>query len=279
MAHNSGEIGGPLIAALPMYDFPALAGIHDSLWSVLRRHLERAGVAGVPPHLTRHRDHEGLWTDPKLLVGQACAFPLAKYFPQRTRHVATPRYSAPGCHAGTYRSALLVRIDDPATTIADLRGRRCVINELHSNSGMNLLRAAIAPIAGGPKFFESLRISSSHRHSVQAVAAGDADVCAVDCVTKAHLHRLYPSEGIGLLRVLAWTAATASLPIIAAATATDATVAGIRAALSALTLDPAFDEFRRELFLEGFDLAPVGEYSEPMQLECDAARWGYPHLN
>ncbi len=279
MASEAADMGGPLIAALPMYDFPALVRTHDSLWSRLKRQFEQAGVAGVPVGLTRNRDHEDIWTDPHLLFGQACEFPLAKYFPQRTRHVATPRYSAPGCHGGTYRSALLVRKHDPATQITDLRGRRCVINELHSNSGMNLLRAAIAPIAGGPKFFESMRVSGSHRQSVQAVAAGEADVCAVDCVTKAHLQRLYPSEGIGSLRVLDWTAATPSLPFITAATVGDATVASIRAALHALTLDPAFDEFRDELFLEGFDLAPVSEYSEALHLEREASRWGYPNLN
>jgi ABC-type phosphate/phosphonate transport system substrate-binding protein len=279
MASKVAEVNSPLIAALPMYDFPALLGTHDSLWSRLKRHFEQAGVADVPVGLTRNTDHEKIWTDPHLLFGQACEFPLAKYFPQRTRHVATPRYSAPGCQGGTYRSALLVRGDDPATRIVDLRGRRCVINELHSNSGMNLLRAAIAPIAGGPKFFGSLWVSSSHRQSVQAVAAGEADVCAVDCVTKAHLQRLYPSEGIGSLRILDWTVATPSLPLITAATVSDATLANIRTALHALTQDPAFDEFRDVLFLDGFDLAPVSEYSAALHLEREASRWGYPDLN
>ena len=271
-------MSAPWIAALPMYDFPALADAHERLWSALKRQLERAGLADVPAGLTRDRNPEELWSDPRLLLGQGCEYPLAKLFGERIRLVATPRYTVPGCHGATYRSAVLVRKTDPAKTLADLRGRRCVINEHYSNSGMNLLRASIAPIAGGPRFFESVEVSGSHRQSVQSVAAGEAEVCAVDCVTKVHLERLYPAGGIGALRVLHWTAATPSLPMIASAAASVETIAGIRAALKGLMLDPALGATRARLYLEGFDLAPRGAFSEVLHLEREASRLGYPEL-
>ena len=66
---------------------------------------------------------------------------------------------------------------------------------------MNLLRAAIAPLSDGTPFFESVVLSGSHRRSVAMVVAGVADVAAIDCVTFAHLQRLYPHEVTGV-RVL-----------------------------------------------------------------------------
>ena len=90
---------------------------------------------------------------------------------------------------------------DAAVALAGLRGRRCVINELDSNSGMNLLRAAVAPLAEGGRFFGSVVVSGSHLRSVEMVASGEADVASIDCVSFAHFQRLYPSLVSGV-RVL-----------------------------------------------------------------------------
>jgi len=54
---------------------------------------------------------------------------------------------------------------------------------------MNLLRAAVAPLAKGGAFFDSVTMSGSHWHSVQMVASGHADLTAVDCVSWAHFRR------------------------------------------------------------------------------------------
>jgi ABC-type phosphate/phosphonate transport system substrate-binding protein len=106
--------------------------------------------------------------------------------------VATPRCRAPGCRGVFGQSAIVVRADHPAETLAELRGSRCVINEAASNSGMNLLRAAIAPLAAGRPFFGAVRLSGSHRESLRLVAAGEGDVAAIDGVALTHLQRLDP---------------------------------------------------------------------------------------
>src|SRR6202012_969073 len=95
-------------------------------------------------------------------------------------------------------------------------GRRCAVNERSSNSGMNLLRAAIAPLAGHGGFFETGPVSASPRHSLEMIAGGEADLAAVDCVSWAHLQRIAP-QLTDALRVLAWTDARPSLPSITAA--------------------------------------------------------------
>ena len=141
------------IAALPMYDFPDLLAAHDTLWEALAARLAAAGGEPVPRALSRDLALVDGWRHPGLLLGQACEYPLAKS-PGAVQIVATPRYSAPGSEGDRYRSAIVVRRDDPSATLADLKGRRCAVNQIDSNSGMNLLRAAIAPLADGTAFLK-----------------------------------------------------------------------------------------------------------------------------
>jgi ABC-type phosphate/phosphonate transport system substrate-binding protein len=265
------------VAAFPMYDFPELETAHDELWSAIRGYLTDAGVAETPGQLTRRTDHAGIWTHPGLLLGQCCEYPLAKFFANQVRLVATPRYAVPGCDGATYRSAIVVREDDPAETLADLRDRRCAINERSSNSGMNLLRASIACLADGKRFFESIVLSGSHRRSVQMVASGNADVAAVDCVSFAHFRRLYPLF-VAPLRILSWTPPSPSLPFITAAATSDTTLQRLRSSLAAVIADRAMDAVRSRLFIDGFDLEPTSGFSEVLRLERGAAQLGYPKL-
>jgi len=265
-----------LIAALPMYDYPELALAHDALWGALGDRLRASGVP-APAQLTRGRSHFDVWRDPHLLLGQACEYPLAKRFADQVRKVATPLYTAAGCAGASYRSAILVRRDDPASSLGDLRGRRCVINEIDSNSGMNLLRATLAPLAGGNPFFASISHSGSHRRSAALVAAGRADVAALDCVSYAHLQRLEP-ETTAALRLLAWTPSSPSLPLITAIGTDAQTLRSLRTCLAAVAADPALAASRAELLLEGFALNPANDYAAVLELERRAVAAGYSTL-
>jgi ABC-type phosphate/phosphonate transport system substrate-binding protein len=265
------------IAALPMYDFPELARTHDALWSALARHLAAAGVADCPGALSHDLDARAVWGHPDLLLGQGCDYPLAKSFADRVRVVATPRYGVPGCEGARCRSAIVVRVEDAAAILEDLRGYRCVINERDSNSGMNLLRAALAPVAHGAPFFSAVTVSGAHRRSAEFVAAGRADVAALDCVSFAHLQRLYP-DTTGRLRVLAWTPASPSLPLITARATGADTVMSLKQCLAAVAADERLTPVRAGLFLEGFDLEPEPPFARVLQLEAAAEQLGYPTL-
>ncbi len=265
------------IAALPMYDFPELVPAHDALWSALRERLAARGVP-APPGLTRSLGHLATWGHPRLLLGQACEYPLAKHFRGAVRLVATPCYAAPGCLGASYRSAIVVRRDDPAANLADLRGRRCAVNEADSNSGMNLLRAAIAPLARGGRFFSAVILSGSHRNSAALVADGGADVAALDCVSWAHFQKLY-AAAMRELRVLTWSEAAPSLPLITAAGTGDATLEALRASLAAVMADERLGSVRAALLLAGFDFAPAEDFSRVLELERRATERGYPILS
>jgi ABC-type phosphate/phosphonate transport system substrate-binding protein len=265
------------IAALPMYDYPELTSAHDALWAALSSRLVAAGMGDVPRRLTRSLGHFESWRHPRLLLGQGCEYPLATSFASSARLVATPRYSAPGCEGANYRSAIVVRTEDPAEWLTDLRGRRCVINEPDSNSGMNFLRAAIAPLAGGGRFFASVSLSGSHWNSATMVADGRADIAALDCVSFAHFLRLRP-EPVRNLRILGWTPPSRSPPFITAGATDDTTLQLLRSVLASVAADATLAATRESLLLTGFDFEPDGHFSGVLSHERQAAALGYPAL-
>jgi ABC-type phosphate/phosphonate transport system substrate-binding protein len=264
-------------AALPMYDFEELRTAHDDLWRALRDTLQDQGLPDVPASLTRDIPHRDAWRDPSLLFGQACEYPIATSFGDALTLIATPRYSAPGCDGACYRSAIIVRADDPTDTLAGLRGGRCAVNELDSNSGMNLLRAAIAPLARGAKFFGSVHLSGSHRQSLAMVAGNEADTAAIDCVTFAHLQKLDPSL-TEKVRNLCWTPSSPSLPFVTARRTDEHTVQALRSALATVMSDASLRSARDSLLLAGIDLQPDVELTHLRKLERGAAALGYPVL-
>jgi hypothetical protein len=141
------------IAALPMYDLPHLRTANNALWRAITSRLTAGGIQDVPPELSRGIRVAGLWRHPSLLLVQSCGYPLVTSLRNALKVAATPRYGAPGCQGSSYRSAIVVSTKSIAATLDDLRGRRCAANDPTLNSGMNLLRALIAPLAGGQRFF------------------------------------------------------------------------------------------------------------------------------
>jgi ABC-type phosphate/phosphonate transport system substrate-binding protein len=265
------------LAALPMYDLPDLAEANDELWSAISRYLRDDGVQSVPAALSRGLPLLALWTDPDLLLSQACGYPLMTALSGRVRVVSTPRYRAPGCKGPFHRSAVVVRATDRAEALADLAGRRLALNDETSGTGMNLLRALIAPLARRRPFFGQVEITGSHLASAEAVAGGSADLAALDCVTWAHLQRLRPGLA-AQLRLLTWSAGSPGLPLITARNTDRATLAAIGRALGEVSRDPALAAARRELLLEGFSNLPPARYLSVLHWERFAADLGYPEL-
>jgi ABC-type phosphate/phosphonate transport system substrate-binding protein len=271
------EVAPIRIAALPMYDFPELRAAHDRFWTALAQRLQALGVSSVPRQLTRGLSHREVWAHPGLFFGQACEYPVSRLFRGHLRIIATPRYAAPGCADTCYRSAIVVRTEDPAGQLEDLRHARGVVNEPDSNSGMNLFRAALAPLSSGSRFFASLRFSGAHRKSMELVANGEADLTAVDCVTLAHLQTLQP-ELTSRLRVIDWTPTSPSLPFVTSQRTSESTVQALRSALAEVFADRALAPTRDALLLEGVDLSPDTTFRRVKELELEAEHWQYPEL-
>ncbi len=265
------------IAALTMYDLPELRAATDTWWTTVAGHLAAAGIAEVPNALTRGRPVAENWRDPGLLLTQTCGYPLTHSHADDLTAIAAPDYRAEGCGGGFYSSAFLVRGDDPAETLGDLRGRRAAANGPDSQSGCNVLRAAVAPLADGASFFGQVTWSGAHRQSLALVRDGEADIAAIDGVTFALVGDVAPKEVEGL-RVLGWSARTPALPYAVRRTLDAVTRDRVRAALYAAADDPAGAAARRTLRLDGFRAMDDGDYAVMVEMRHTAERLGYPEL-
>jgi ABC-type phosphate/phosphonate transport system substrate-binding protein len=264
-------------ASLPMYDLPMLRRATDAWWAGIARALRREGVADVPDRLDRERDRAAQWRDPALLLSQTCGYPLRHAFADALRPVATPGYAAPGCDGPRYCSLLVVPADHPARGLADLRGGRVAYNAADSQSGYNVLRAMLAPLADGAAFFGSTLATGSHNASLARVAAGEADLASIDCVTHALLARHQPDALAGT-RVLQRSPQAPGLPYVTRAAADADLLQRLRAGLAAALADPDLAAVRDDLLLRSFTVIEADGYAAIDAFERDALAAGYPEL-
>lgn len=260
-----------------MYDLPELEAATDAWWAGLRRHFAAQGLRDLPERLNRAGDPVERLKANGLIFAQTCGFPLTHKLKEHVQLVATPRFAAPGCAGATYVSWIVVRRDDPAKTLADLRGRRVVFNDDGSQSGYNTLRQMIAPLASNNRFFGTACESGAHRNSLAMVKAGAADVAAIDCVTFALIARCAPEE-VENVRVLCASGTAPGLPYVTAAGTPSADVQRLRDGIAAAFVDPALAPTRAALLLEGCEILPLSAYEVIPAMEAAAVATGYPRL-
>jgi ABC-type phosphate/phosphonate transport system substrate-binding protein len=211
-----------VIAALPMYDRPELRTETDALWAAIRDALHDRGI-DAPAALTRDRDLWEIWQSPDLILAQTCGLPYRSRLRDRVTLVATPDHALPACPPGHYCSVILAR--DASLPDAP----RLAINDPLSQSGWAALHGwtAARGLARGP-----VTVTGSHAASARAVAAGQADLAAIDAQTWRHLLRF---DGADPALEIARTPPTPGLPLITAASRDPAPIrAALEAALTAL---------------------------------------------
>ena len=262
-----------------MYDAPAaVTAANDALWTGLRGRLRAAGLADVPDHLVRGGSYADPWLAPHLLLAQTCGFPYVRHLRGRVRLVATPVYGFAGGTGADRRSVVVVVAGAPFTGIEDLRGARAAINDPGSNSGANLFAALVAPLAVNGRFFSSVTVTGGHRESLAAVAAGQADVAAIDSVTFGLLAAHAPEEVAGV-RVLCETPGGPGLPLITRGDASDGEVAVLRQALAEVLADPGLAEARQTLGLVGIEVLGDADYDVLARYAAESAARGYRELS
>ena len=266
-----------LSASFPMYDFDEVRGAHQVLWHSVARKLKSAGMEGIPAALDQSRNVHELWTDPGLLLSQCCGADLVGRYAGTLAVVATPLYSAPGCDGCFYSSVVLVAEDSPATGTSDLRNAVCAVNSRESHSGANALRALVAPLSRRGRFFSRTVISGSHPASVAAVARGEADVAAIDCVTYAHLERYRPSRLVGTRR-LCYTARAPGIPFVTRTGSDPDRIRRLQSALLEVFEQPEVRAAGAAVFIDGVEILPLSAYDRIIEFQRLAAAQGYPKL-
>ena len=256
-----------------MYDMPELRAALDRLWSALSRAL-----AGAPAALVHDRAPEALWADEGLFVSQCCGYDLVNRHAGILRPLVTPRYTASGCRGTDYCSQVVVAEGSAIAELSEARGAVCAVNGLDSHSGMNALRALVASLHHGGRFFSRVTLCGSHADSLAAVACGEADICAVDCVSHALLARHRPDALRGT-RILCQSAAAPGIPFVTRVDRGEDFAQRLQAVLLEILGDPELSDARRELFFDGGEALPLGAYARIAEFESEAAAHGYPVLH
>ena len=265
-----------LVASMGMYDFPWIAQANDALWAGLSGRLRDAGIE-APPALARGADLQEIWRNPRLIFGQTCGYPYVTTLRDSVTLVATPIYDFSGCEGAAHRSVLVASKLRPRSELADFAGARAAVNARDSNSGMNLFRATIAPIAEGRPFFGQVVITGSHDASLTAVIDGRADIAAIDCVTFGLLRQGRP-ELAHTVELIAQTPMSPALPFVMSAELAKFHLTTVRDALFATLADPALKGPRRMLGLAGAAVLSDADYERVAEIERDAAAAGYSAL-
>lgn len=133
-----------------------------------------------------------------------------------------------------YFAEVVVRADDPATSLPALRGARFAFNDHASLSG----RLAVLATLGDehPPQFAATIAAGSGEAALGLVAAGDADVCSIDSVVWTRLRAERP-ELAARLRVMEVIGPLPIQPIVAAPSLAPERIARIAGALQELTPD------------------------------------------
>jgi ABC-type phosphate/phosphonate transport system substrate-binding protein len=272
------DVSMPSTACLPWYALPETEASHRVFWTAIARHLRQSGARNVPRRLTRGTPLVQRLVDPRLLFCQCCGYDLIYGFAGCVQLVATPVYTARGCDAACYRSLVLVRDDCRADCLDGLRDKVCVVNGFNSHSGTNALRALVAPLSCGGRFFSRVLVSGAHVESLAMLRSGVADVMAMDCVLHALLRRHRPHSLDGT-RVLCRTDAVPAPPFVTAADAGSDLVFAIRSALQQAVCDDATRTARADMLLEGVEVMPLSAYARIIELEGVAAQHGYMEMH
>lgn len=233
------------IASLAMYPFPTLQSAYDRLWQAVRRRLsfDAPDLDWDVPAIDACRRED-------LLLGQTCGWPLVTELAGSVQVVGTFDSDVEGCVDGTYQSVL---ISSHRASLDDLVHRAdltVAANSADSLSGWISLRAVAAE--AGVSFGRVLW-TGSHAASVEAIAAGRADLASIDAVTWAHLAEQSPVVVGHGMRV-------PSLPLVTSASTPQATVAELRSALARAIDDPAMAATREALRIRRFISRDFGDY-------------------
>lgn len=255
-----------------MYDLPGLRAATDAWWSGVADALAIQAFADVPRVIERDEPIDAAWRAPDLLLSQCCGRDLVTHLAGQAVPVAIPSYRAPGCGPGGYRSWLVVHEADPRRELGEFAGATAAINYVGSHSGWVALGHILARAGLHERFFADAIRTGGHLASLKAVAAGAADLAAIDCVTFALLQRAAP-EVVGCVRVVAASEPAPALPYITSARRPTAERSRLLAALVQAAADPALAHAREALLIDGF-LAVAGDpYGRSASMAEEAAPW------
>jgi ABC-type phosphate/phosphonate transport system substrate-binding protein len=262
--------------ACGMYAFSDdLAGAWQQLFACFTGLLDASGQQEIE---LRFDSDQSLLRDPGLFLGHTCGYPLMKHLKDQVTPFCVPVFDVPGSDGKLYSSRFIVAANSTIEALDECRGKIAAMNAADSNSGMNVLRYAIAKYNPSAAFFSRVVQTGGHLHSLEAVADGTADVAAIDCVSFQLIQDHWP-ELIDQVRSIGFSAKTSGLPfVLPKSSIRDADLELLVDNLNqALANTP--ETIRNRLHLLRFEPVVLEDYQSIVDLETFAIDSGYPHLN
>jgi len=221
---------------------------------------------------------ESVLRDPELFIGHSCGYPLVKYLQDAVSPFCVPVFDVSGVEGNLYSSRFIVAAESDIGSLAECSGRIVAINNRDSNSGMNVLRHAIAKLNPAGPFFTSVVNSGGHLQSLTAVAENRADVAAIDCVSFQLIEDRWP-ELTARVRSIGNSIKTCGLPLVMPnanlpSTDTRQILVALNEALKQLN-----PRLRQQLHLSHFASVSLGDYQSILEVESFAIDAGYAELN
>jgi ABC-type phosphate/phosphonate transport system substrate-binding protein len=261
-----------LIANARMYSVSARAA---AAWRrLLARVIATSGVAmEIIDHAYPARlDH--LWARPDLGCALMCGWPFVREGAVKTLLAAPVPAAEWAGGQPVYRSDFIVARHSPFQRLEDTFGHRFAFNAEESHSGYNAPRAHLAAHASrAPLFSEVVGPMVTHTRVVEAVAAGIADVAAIDSLSLELMRRHAPELADGV-RVIDATAATPIPAFVASGLAAEE-AARVREALLGLRRSARGRELLNEVCLIGFATVDAARYAVTQEMERRSAASGY----
>lgn len=221
---------------------------------------------------------ETVLRDRDLLIGHTCGYPLMTQFRDALVPLCVPCFDVPGACGKHYTSQFIVPAQSTIESLQQCRGKIVAINGSNSNSGMNVLRHALAKQGARPHYFVSTYFSGSHLASIEAVAANQAQLAAVDSVT----YQLIADQNPGLIsavRSIGQSEETCGLPLVIPESSFSRQIqtTWVECLNQALAQVPR--EVREILHLDRFESVDLDDYQSILEFENFAIEAGYPELN
>jgi ABC-type phosphate/phosphonate transport system substrate-binding protein len=225
----------------------------------------------------RFDSSQSLLRDPGLFFGHTCGYPLMKHLKDQVTPFCVPVFEVPGTDGKLYSSRFIVAATSTIETLDECRGKVAAMNAEDSNSGMNVLRYAIAKYHPSGPFFSRVVQTGGHLHSLEAVADGTADVAAIDCVSYQLIQDHWP-ELVEQVRSIGFSVKTCGLPLVLPISSIpDADLELLVNNLNqALTVIP--ETIRNRLHLLRFEPVALEDYQPIVDLETFAINSGYTRL-
>lgn len=244
-------------ASLPMYPFAEIRPSYDALWAAFAAHM---APGAVPTALSHDLECHGLWHDPQLVLSQACGWPIVDELRGVVRTIGAFSYAVPSARGPYYRSRIVMHRERTRRT--DPTALTAALNEFASLSGWLSLVGAFPELGG--QWTGGVLKTGAHIFSLAALAAGAADIAAIDAVTYVLLQRDRPHLLADLV-VVDEGPLIPCLPLIVAGSATDAEITTFRSAFRH-ALDDLSATDRDALLITGFHDLDERDYEHLTEL-------------